>query len=240
MSIIAKFYGGPVSAAIPLAASASVTLPDDKLHITGGNYLFQGVAYDCTQPGLYRWFDLATGLCRNRLVWSADLYGYFAGVAWHHKNGPTDEALSLVDLQVSMRKYTMIRRCGPLADFAMSICSQAGVAARKVQAITAEPLNGWDDGHIVFEAKPNNTGQWKLWDLNTGCYFTDSNGVHLDLAGIISLGIQNCTLVRIAQKYQGDGRTTNVDYGLITQFMHSTEEEVRAWVNRIYQTVVYL
>jgi hypothetical protein len=247
-----RFYKlGVGYSAIPLAPGATTALPT-KPHITPGQYIYEGVGYDCTAAGLYRWADPVAEVIIQRISLdpnpaTADIPTYMASLAWAHADGCDDGSNAGTLMPLSGANLTTIlnilttrlvkMQCGFIADFARNMLSQYSppVPARLVQMTEGVVPTNIDTGHIVMEEK--SSGAWRLWDLTNGIYFTDASGNHLDLDQLITLGVANATMVRIAEKRNSRdlNKTNGFEYGLWEEFWGLTDANVLAWCERIYQ-----
>ena len=199
-----------------------------------GNYTFAGESYDCSKSGRYVFqngFSIAI-----RLVFANDLYGLMSGISWNHAHGVDDEHLT--DMQAFSNAgmtHKWRARCGIIAAHAVWLLPQLGFQARRVQALTLGPLNGFDDGHIMPEVFHD--GKWKLWDLTNGCYWTNANGAHLSLAEIVAAGSANCQRVQIdAADKAGTDLAGGFCMATYREVAFRTEPERDAWFARIFQS----
>lgn len=206
-----------------------------------GKYVFNGVGYNCTRKGLYRFASQLPNdtVIRTRLVhWSpdhldGDLYAFLSGISWHHVHATEDEGLTGQLLANAGMTHKWRLRCGPLTNFLIWLLPSYGYSVRGIQLWTNEASNGFNDGHRALEV--NHGGKWKLWDVTNGVYFTQ-NGVHLSASEIIGNGVLNCSRVRI----DGDGKrgssiANGWDFSSYYDMALLTQAGQDAWYARIYQ-----
>lgn len=233
--MIARFYSGTNVTELASSGAATATLPSG-LHMVPGAYLVDGLPYQCNSPGLYRWFNPDTGVCKQRVCWTNDIASYVSAWSWMHMDGKREDGLDIATLQNTARSQMLSMSCGYIADLLRQLILQWPFPARLVQMSTADTPNGYDDGHIVVEEK--STGAWRLWDVTNGCCFTDGTN-HLSLKGIIDLGVANCTRVNMSEKRVSYGLATmaagTFDYGLWHEFLFANSGQVDAWCERIYR-----
>lgn len=238
--IVKRYSSVALGAPVPEVA-ATVALPSGSVGLVPGNYVFNGKGFDCTQPGLYRFWNGGAGAIQSRLVYTASgLYEFLAGVSWHHAHGVEDEG-SYQTIANNGMTHKWRLRCGYIAGLMVWFLPQwwsyfglTGMQARVVNVKTTGPLNGIDDGHIVFEVF--HEGKWKMWDITNGVYFTLA-GVHLSTAEIITAGILNCERVHldVDEKY-GASLAGNLCLGSYADLVLRAPEDVDAWFARIFQS----
>lgn len=234
MNLVKHFVGQEVMELIPTGVGA-VSLPATSCAMLPNAYLFNGLPYDCTVPGLYV-FQAGSNI-QCRIVAGSDVYALLSSISWHHVHGVDDESLA-VNTQLlanagMTHKWRL--RCGYISDLVVWLLPQCGYVVRKVQALSIEPPNGVDDGHIMVEVQ--HSGKWKLWDMTNGCYWTNAQGLHLGLSEIITAGVGNCIQIRIddADKAGSDlaGTFCMATY---RDLVFRTEADKAAWFARIFQS----
>jgi hypothetical protein len=237
--ITARYYNGTFAQQV---IQTSTTTPAPQgLWCSPGLYTFGGVGFDMRRPGLYRFFDEQTELFRHYIVWSnTDIDSFLSAFSHLHMDGNRDNGLTIEALQSAVRSQRVAMQCGVIAGHMVALCGQYApvVPARKVQMTTAGSLIAGDNGHVVFEEKSK--GRWRLWDITNGVYFTNGVGSHLGLDAIVEAGMQNCKMVRFTPKSNSANAISTLqgvtfDYGLFNEFKMSTDGDVKAWIDRIYQ-----
>lgn len=182
---------------VGVAQSGASPLPMSSAAMLPGNYVFNGTAYDCMAPGLYYFWSGFGAPIYARLVYGDDLYAFLSGVSWHHIHGIQDEGLAsnMQALANAGMGHKWRLRCGFISALMAWWLPSYGLQVRQVSALTLEPSNGVDDGHVMIEVM--HEGKWKMWDITNGCYFTSANGEHLNLGEVVSAGVGNCIIVQI-------------------------------------------
>lgn len=231
MNLVKRFLGTEVHD-VPTVA-ASTPLPSGSMCFVPGSYVFNGVGYQCDQPGAYRFMNDAVAEVQQRVMWNGDLYGLLSGLSWAHVHGNADEAMDFQLLANACRTRKMRLRCGVIVGFARWLLPQVGFTTRQCSVIANPPHNGYDDGHIVLEVLVG--GAWKMWDLTNGRYFTDAQGNHLSTAQVVAAGVGNCVQVKI----DGDLKINtemagSLDMGLYADLKLHTPEQRAAWDARIF------
>jgi Transglutaminase-like superfamily len=79
--------------------------------------------------------------------------------------GFRDDSLSIAELRAKMKRgEKIIASCGTDAHLASEGLRRAGIKARVVGAVTRLPFDGWNDGHIMVEARMGPHNRWTLYD----------------------------------------------------------------------------
>lgn len=248
---IKKFYCGETVQDIQLAApgAAYAAMPFGSAYMYSGNYELDGQVWDCNAPGLYRFKVEAEQFFRLRIVLgpmgAADLYAIVSAMCWNHVHGAEDESSNLQAVS-NKGKYQRWRlRCGVIAALAAWLLPQVGFTARTVNVSTTGPKNGYDDGHIVLEVL--HAGQWRMFDMTNGCYWTDSSGNHLSTAQFINHIAGGSPM---PQKIRLDGDDSRwqvspiamsggvLDLGLYGAMVIGDPSQQEAWLRRIFQAIV--
>lgn len=243
---MAKFYVLNEQSEVPVVSGGS-TLPMGSAFMSSGIYVVNGISYDCTRQGLYRWWNPA-GYFINRVVFtlgtSFDLCAVISAISWNHVHGTgTEQGLDSTSLQLMSNAGRTVKwssRCGYIATMCAWLMPQLGITARVRNISTLGPKNGYDDGHVVFETLCGT--DWYMWDITNGCYFQDSNGKHMGVTDFISCIANNGpmpTRVRLDYdfKYNHD-YAGNLDLGLYWSWMLQTPAQLEAWYRRIFQSIV--
>lgn len=245
MTIIAKRYLNDTITDLPVVAGpATIALNAAGFGQLPGVINYGGVCYDCTQPGLISFFNTATGVCERRPMWCGAgksgqefidaVVGWISACSWMHVHGSADENKVQGALANWMKLHKARLRCGAIADFMVWIMPQLGVAARRVGILTGQTPNGYDDGHICFEAHLG--GKWRLFDMSNGCCFIDGQGEILGLKQVIEVGVLNCTRVKIdADKDHSADPAGNICFGIYWETLRHTPQGLEDWFGRIYQ-----
>lgn len=240
MAKVRRFVFNEISD-VPVIGSSALALPN-TLSMQTGIYVFNGVKYDCSVPGLYLFWaeNPASPVIISRIAYGpdyriiSDIYSFMSAINWHHLHAQNDEGMTGQVLSDAARTHKLRLRCGYVVDWLIWWLGAWGWTVRKIQLLTQEPSNGVNDGHLALEIF--HEGKWKLWDISNGFHFVD-NGIHLSAAEIIAIGPLNCERVKdCASPKVGSAVLTNPD-GTFWCFASSndliSDDE---WVARIYQT----
>lgn len=244
---MSKFYVHDEQSAIPVT-TGGVALPAVSAFMVPGIYVLNGVSYDCTRQGLYRWWDPTVFNFANRIVVGSgstlDSYAVISGISWNHIHGiGTEQGFDSASLQAMSNSGRVVKwssRCGYIAAMCAWLMPQLGVSARVRNVSTAGPKNGKDDGHIIFETLHGS--DWRMWDMTNGCYFRNAAGKHLSTAEFIAHiagggAMPERTRLDYDFKYNHD-YAGNLDLGLYWSWMLDTMEQSEAWYRRIFQSIV--
>ena len=242
MNNVVKRFCGLTVVDVPTTTSTGIALHMLSCAFTPGATVFNGQTYDCSLPGLYRFYNGGTGSIHNRIAWGiGDIYERMSAISWNHMHGVGDENLSGQTLANAGMKHKWRLRCGFIADLVLwfKLATYIVEPARRIQLTTLEASNGVDDGHFAIEAYHDN--KWKLWDFTNACYFT-KNGVHLSAAEVIAEGVSTCTRVPFSgvEKTPSDVITLPADerfcFSSYRDMILRTEAQRDAWFARIYQS----
>ena len=223
--------------------TGGVALPTGSAYMAAGTYIVNGVSYDCSRPGLYRWFN-PSGSFINRVVWSSanfDIYALMSAISWNHIHGTQTEG-DYQTMSNAGRTRKWSARCGYIAGMVAWLVPQfgQGISTRVLNVKTLGALNGYDDGHLVVETKHGN--DWRMWDMTNGCYFRDANGKHLSCSEFMAAIANNGTFPEMVKldydhKYTHDC-AGSLDMGLYWEKTFSTQASTEAWYRRIFQAYV--
>jgi hypothetical protein len=224
--------------------TGGVALPTASSFMAPGTYIVNGLSYDCSRQGLYRWFS-PSGSFINRVVVSTgaslDVYAVISAISWNHVHGTQTEYAGNNQLIANAgRNRKWSARCGYIAGMVAWLMPQLGCTGRVVNVTTTGPTNGYDDGHIVAETLHGT--EWRMWDMTNGCYFIDANGKHLSTADFIA-AIANGGTFPQKVRLDYDNKFTNdcagsLDLGLYWERTLNTDADAEIWYRRIFQNVV--
>jgi hypothetical protein len=209
-------------------------------------------SFTCTDPGLHILFRMSGGTYDGgqRLVWNAawntdveKVCDLISGICWLGCVGRDDEPppppppINYSALSTKARERPLAMRCGDAAAWAQSILADPAVGltnSRIVNALTAETLNNYDDGHIMLEVFI--AGQWVHFDILNDCTFMDAAGHRLSWRDVIANGVANCTVDQLAysERDKGSGWSSS-DANLALTYMQRLQGQAPAWKQRIYQ-----
>jgi hypothetical protein len=235
-----KFHAHDEVCDIPVT-TGGVSLPTASAFMAPGKYIVNGIHYDCTRQGLYRWFH-PSGYFINRVVQGGaniDVYAVLSGISWNHVHGVQTEG-DYQSMSNAGRTRKWSARCGFIAGMCAWLMPQLGVPARVVNVKTLQAANGYDDGHLILETSHN--GLWRMWDMSNGCYFKDSNGTHLSTAQFMA-AIANNGAFPDKVKLDYDNKYTHdcagiLDMGLYWERTLNNDADAEAWYRRVFQTYV--
>jgi hypothetical protein len=153
-----------------------------------------GISYDMSRQGLYRFWNPDTGFYTYRIVVASaiggnlDIYAFHAALSSIHMIG-TDHNIAYGSITQAMVRGRINCQCGYIAGVHVWLLPQAGIDfgsgnVRALNVQTLGPKNFFDDGHIIHETKHGSS--WRMWDSTNGNYFLDSNGVHMSTSAFIA------------------------------------------------------
>lgn len=207
---------GPVAVPAPLGQGNASYVPLG-IFIPPGVYLFSGERYDCTQPGLYRFWhpiqhpDGSAAQTINRIVISGENDGaaLASAAAWLTSFGKGDGGKTVSSLTAKARHSRLHMGCGHTSAWLIGMAQSIGVQARSAHILTAETPNGYSDGHQITEIKVN--GEWQAFDASLGYRFRGPAGEALNLVdAVLGLRTGSAEFERIAPfKYSSEA--SNID-----------------------------
>jgi hypothetical protein len=242
---IAKFMLLDEESDIPVSLVVGGALPYGSAFMAAGHYVVNGITYDCTRQGLYRWWN-PTGQFINRIVIgynsALDVYALISAISWNHTHGTGTEQGDYQTISNVGRYRKWVMRCGYAAGLVNWLLPQVGgPGVRIVNVSTTGAKNGFDDGHVVVETRHG--AEWRMWDLTNGCYFRNSAGKHMSSSDLISWFSANPTGMPEEVRLDADMRVSSdvggsLDIGLYWKYMLETPVQVEAWYRRIFQSIV--
>lgn len=242
---VAKFYLNDAVEDLTPTSGTAPAMPFQYVTMAPGMYSLGGQVWDCTRAGLYRFKHESEAFFRNRIVFGNpfDLYAIISAVCWNHIHGTGHEVIgNLQPVSDAGRMFVWRMRCGFIGNYMAWLLPQFGFSVRQVGVSTLGPKNGYDDGHQVLEVLHG--GKWKMFDLTNGMYWKDASGVHMSTSEFIAAiagGAPMPEHVALDGKQrrwdhdQVSGGT--LDLGLYGELLIGTDEQMEAWIRRIYQKV---
>lgn len=173
MTVVKHFFGEGINQ-VPMQSPA-VPLPSSFV-LDPGVYLYNGVQYDCSDQGFYRFWHPMDDT-QNRIVWAGDVEALMSGLSWLSVNGRADETLSLAAKTNTARTSKLRMLCGKTCEWVKYICDSANIAipTRIVRTLTAGAPNNYYDGHVMIEAQID--GQWHVYDIANNQSYEASDGL---------------------------------------------------------------
>lgn len=228
--------------AVDLATIAPASAIGSSLVMAPGFYSYNGVAYDCTAEGLYRWLAVNADTT-NRIVHGSDLYALMSALSWLCVHGRSDETLTVAQLEARAKTSKLRLRCGPTVDFCRHILTARGLTSRIVRYLTMQsPVSPWagtDEGHVAMEVQV--PGGWLNFDPNNAAYYRDGSGAHLSareiLASIAGNSVQIVPLDADASYEVMPFEATMFDVTGWKEIVFLRPDGLRLWVRRIMQAV---
>lgn len=236
-----NFYCMGEVSGIPIVTGGSV-IPDISTFMAPGLYKVGGVGYDCRRQGLYRW--LYNGQFVNRIVSSeagvTNLEKLLSAVSWNHVPGNQTEWGNNQVISDAGRYRRWVMRCGEIVALMNWLLPQLGFQTRAVTVITTGPSNGYDDGHTVLET--NHGGEWRMWDMTSGCFFKNGNGKHmstLEMVALLTSGAPMPERVNLKTEISYSSDCAGyLDMGLYGAYTFGTPQRIEEWYRRTFQAVL--
>jgi hypothetical protein len=247
MNNLAKFFCLDESSDVPVSTSSGPLITTSSAFLWPGVHRFNGVNYDCSRQGLYRFKAAGNAFYVNKVCWAqnkadVDIYALMSAIQWNHVHGVADNNYSH-QATANAGVYRKWRsQCGYIAAFSGWLVSVGTLLSyRVVNVSTVSNFNGYDDGHVILETY--HSDGWRMWDLTNGCYFRNSSGKHLSTSEFIAHIASNGPMPEKVKLDGNDRRwqsesAGSLDLGLYGEFEMGTPEQVEAWYRRIFQSIV--
>lgn len=239
---VTRFYKTQRSTMYPVQQTPTITWTP-TLVFNPGYYSHNGLVYDLTQPGLYRFFNPMVNTT-HMIVGAGDPVGLLTGAAWLTTFGDDDAKLTgetqqqFLDRVAARARTSKVRLlCQHTVEFSRAKIL-SGETTRIVRFLTMETPNNYVDGHVAIEVLINDV--WVLADIAMNTLFTDASAERLNAADVVA-EIAADTFSHEALSVDGYAVEAAVSYmfdcsGYAETFL-LTETDRRAWHRRIFQAV---
>lgn len=242
MQTVTRFYKDRRTVLEPVHQQPTIKwLP--KLAFDPGYYSHNGLVYDLTQPGLYRFWNPMVNTT-HMVIGAGDPVGLLTGAAWLTSFGDDDgkqasetqaQFLARVGGRARTSKLRML--CENTVDFTRAHLL-SGASSRKVRYLTMETPNNYVDGHVCVEVMID--GGWVMADVSLNSLFHDSAGTRLsavDAVSEISVGTF-CYEAIGADGYSVEPSSSyQFDTAGYAETFLLTDADRRSWHRRIFQGV---
>lgn len=225
--------GTSITALTPLSDEAEASDLPDSLVIKPGRYRVYGRVYDMRKEGLYRLMYPPKG-DYQRMVFHKDVVAFISALCWIGSHGSRDDRKTFDELLEQAKSGKLIVTCGTISAFSAQLLTRHGVSARTVNSRSLEARNGFDDGHVLMEARI--AGRWALFDVDQHRAFLHG-GKRLNLLDAVThIRANTYDLECLSHSMRlavADFRDETYDYGLWAETMLCTEQALRVWYGRI-------
>lgn len=229
--IIAKRFHGPNVYDVPSAPSGTVFPTNSNFYLPPGDYTFQGVHFNCSAEGLYRFVHHGVRT-EQRIIHSADLYAFLSAFCWICCHGRGHEGLTPQALNAAAMRSKIRLGCGSTCAWVSYWLNWLQVPNRLCSLLTAETPNNYFDGHVVLEV--HDGASWKLFDINRAQYFT-RDGQHLSLYDSVPLNQGQLFEYLDSDSYAVETYTSGFDATMFMEMEDRLPEDRMYWTERIYQ-----
>ena len=152
-----------------------------KLIIPPGVYSYRGESYNLGREGLYRL------MCppednQQRIVYRHDVFALMSAVGWLHCHGNRDDYKSFDEVMALALTNKLVLTCGPYTKIVTTLFASLDIPIRRVQVLTLEDRNGYNDGHVLSEIRLD--GRWVVFDVDTHLFYS-FGGKRLSLLDLI-------------------------------------------------------
>jgi hypothetical protein len=188
-----QYYQGNSHATLVAGSgAASYTLDNLPLVLTSpANVNVGGAIYNYSGEGLYRVYNASNALVRQTLVYGGDYWQFAGHLSRIHLHSHFDDGKSSSELTSLARQGMIHLTCTSISDYASSQLAAVGLTTRRVQSLTLDPWNGYDDGHSLIEIRDPTENRWVLYDVEIGT-FANNGGHRLNLFDTTTLYRSDC------------------------------------------------
>ncbi len=158
---------------LPSHGERPVELPD-TLVMQPAVYNVHGQGFHFDREGVYRIISPTQQL--QRIVYREDLIKLLSSISWVVAHGISDERRSIEVLIEKAKTRKLYLACGRNVQFAQTILSQHGYAARQVSLFASNHLDGFSDGHVMLEVYDDRNTRWVLVDFDLNSLFLKPDG----------------------------------------------------------------
>jgi len=221
---------------MPSESQIAKDLPQELI-IEPGIYKVFGSSYNLQKEGVYR-FILPNKANEQRIVYKNNPHALLSGIAWLFVHGDRDNGEKNSKLMQKATQEKLVATCGKITSFAKSILSEKKIESRIVSALTNDPLNGFDDSHVLIEVKFSDG--WRVYDLDNNNVFK-KQGRYLNLIELKEAFANNSfELEKIADDPVIDAtdfKASGYDFGFYTEQKLANDSLLKEWYKRIFGTV---
>lgn len=215
---------------------SGLSLIPGPLVIDPGIYSYNGIAYDMTQAGLYRFAAPFTPDHGHRVVRTDDAEAFIFALSGICIHGTQDAGLSNSAKTHRARTDWLRMTCGHKVSWIASHLTAMQVPSRAISTVTMGQPDNYNDGHVMLEAWIGSG--WRLYDVDGDRRFVSDVTGHRVNAADIAETVQDGTAQEVETVLGPRYDTTSGD---INPFIFSTSYENaemrRKWTQRLIQAV---
>lgn len=235
----AKHFAGDDVTLVDLAenhAAAVTDVLDLPLIVTDPvTVRFCGKTYRMDREGLYRFREFEPKTLAHQIFFQQDVFTLFASICRVHIHGRNDPSRNTVEKKLHAAKTGKLTcNCGPLHALALRMLEPLGIRLRRVQLLTLEEWNRFDNGHILLEYFYPDEQRWVLVDLDCRSMYTDQDGRYLDVYGLTEC-VNSGRPFQCRSLCTTDGMNHSDVLDTFGEDTHLLEAGRRLWLERIAQ-----
>lgn len=206
------------------------------LLIDPGIYSYNGIAYDMTQAGLYRFAAPFTPDQGHRVVRTDDVEAFINALSGICIHGTRDKGLSNSTKTHRARTDWLRMTCGDQVSWIASHLTALEIPSRAISTVTMGKSDNYNDGHMMLEAWIG--GGWRLYDVDWNRRFISAvTGQRInaaDIAETVKAGTAQEVETVLGPRY--DTTSGEVNPWLFSSDYDSPSQR-RKWAERIIQAV---
>lgn len=229
----------------PTSLAVTGAFPTTWLSVPGV-YEYNGFAYDMRPEGLYRLMAYSKDMYpqynpyidagfRLSYAGTGNTRALLSGIAGVCVHGIEHEGMSYANKLNRVRSQQLSMRCGYVDIFARTIMDQVGIPCRSVSAVTLEGSNGFDDGHIMTEARTN--GAWVLYDLSFNRCFRNLSGTLLSAGQVPAAVASGACVDDVILRQSVAAYTSGSIWEHLASAICETNGGLATWTRRIIQAI---
>ncbi|MHC4871485.1 MAG: hypothetical protein ACYTFY_06545 [Planctomycetota bacterium] len=224
----------PVSE-IEQAQTESVELCSLPLVVKKGTAVsFCGKSFVIDREGLYRFADYESRTFHNLICYEKDDFTLFASLCRLQVHGRADKGkISKFEQNEETAKTRRLsNNCAPFHAFCMDLMKKLGIKVRRVELLTLDEWNDYDNGHVLLEYFCKDEGRWIALDLDTRSLFLDQDGKYMNIYQLTKT-VTSGAPYKIERICLTDGSDHADPLDTFHEEVHLLESGKKMWLKRI-------
>lgn len=145
-------------------------------------------------------------------------------------HGSLDNNKTIKSQMETIKNRPIILTCGPAVSFVKSILDNLNIKSRKVQTMTMDKWNSYDNGHTLLEIYSKSDQKWFLYDID-GQHIFLKDGILLSLLELSEYSFDDIQIQPISDQFF-------FDYSSFSDFFvwsENFQNNPRIWYQRVFQ-----
>lgn len=148
-------------------------------------------------------------------------------------HGSRDDGISFEEGMQLLKNRQLSMTCGWISAFARRLLAEHGIKSRRIQSLTLDEWNTYDNGHTFLEVYLPSQRRWVAVDLDGKYWFSKVGGEPASALDIAQLGVDGIRFNKLANTpfldYSGFDK-----YQVLGMFVSLNSEE---WYRRMLQAI---